>query len=99
MVDTEAVVCYNDKLAVELLNFCKSRGISVPDDISIVGIDDSKLATICDVHLTTVKHPHQLLGEKAAEQLLSLMQNPKAESEDVLCKPELVIRDSVRKIK
>ncbi|MBR2913241.1 MAG: GntR family transcriptional regulator [Oscillospiraceae bacterium] len=97
--ESTAVVCYNDKLAVELLNFCKSRGISVPDDISIVGIDDSKLATICDVHLTTVKHPHQLLGEKAAEQLLSLMQNPKAESKDVLCKPELVIRDSVRKIK
>ncbi len=97
--DSTAVVCYNDKLAVELLNFCKSRGINVPEDISIVGIDDSKLATICDVHLTTVKHPHQQLGEKAAEQLLSLMQNPRAVSEDVLCRPELVIRDSVRKIK
>lgn len=97
--ESTAVVCYNDKLAVELLNFCKSKGISVPEDISIVGIDDSKLATICDVHLTTVKHPHQLLGEKAAEQLLSLMQNPKMESKDVLCRPELVIRDSVRKIK
>ncbi|MBE6851170.1 MAG: GntR family transcriptional regulator [Ruminococcus sp.] len=97
--ESTAVVCYNDKLAVELLNFCKTRGINVPEDVSIVGIDDSKLATICDVHLTTVKHPHQVLGEMAAEKLLTMIRNPKAECEDSICKPELVIRDSVKIIK
>ena len=91
-----AVVCYNDKLAVDLLKFCREKGISVSDNISVVGIDDSKLATLCDVGLTTVKHPQQKLGEAAAEKLLKLMNNPKADFNDVKFTPELVIRNSVR---
>ncbi|MBQ7981345.1 MAG: substrate-binding domain-containing protein, partial [Oscillospiraceae bacterium] len=94
-----AVVCYNDKLAVDLLKFCREKGIRVPEDISIVGIDNSKLATLCDVGLTTVQHPQQLLGETAAEKLLELMNNPKADFDDVKFTPELVVRNSVRCIK
>lgn len=94
-----AVVCYNDKLAVDLLKFCREKKISVPDELSVVGIDDSKLATLCDVGLTTVKHPQQRLGEAAAEKLLTMINNPKAEFEDVNFMPELVIRNSVSCIK
>src|SRR5574344_826852 len=79
-----AVVCYNDSLAVGLRDCCKKQGIRVPDDISITGIDDSKLASVCDVPLTTVRHPHQLLGEKTAEKLLEAIENPGASSGDVL---------------
>ncbi len=94
-----AVVCYNDKLAVDLLKFCRAKGIRVPEDISVVGIDDSKLATLCDVGLTTVKHPQQGLGEVTAETLLKLMKNPKSELADIKFTPELVIRNSVCCIK
>ena len=90
-----AVVCYNDRLAVDLMNFCKLHGISVPDDISVAGIDDSKLATICDVKLTTVRHPHQLLGERAAEKALKMIRQPKSKYDDKLFMPELVVRESV----
>lgn len=93
------VVCYNDKLAVDLINFCKSHGIAVPDDISVVGIDDSKLATLCDVKLTTVRHPHQLLGEAAAEMLLRMMNNPGQKYEDVIFEPKLIVRDSVKTLR
>ena len=71
--DSTAVVCYNDTIALSLCEFCRARGIDVPGDLSIVGIDDSKLAAICAVPLTSVKHPHQRLGEKAAETLVSLL--------------------------
>ena len=90
------VVCYNDRLAIDLISFCKSHGISVPDDISIVGIDDSKFAEISDIPLTSVRHPHQLLGEKAAETIVGLIKNPNRKAEDFLFTPEIVIRNSVK---
>lgn len=93
-----AVVCYNDRLALDLINFCRMHSISVPDDISIIGIDDSKLASICDVQITSVRHPHQLIGEKAAEKVLDMLKRPKAEYEDIIFTPDLVVRDSVRKL-
>ena len=95
--NSTAVVCYNDSLAVSLLDFCKKENIKVPDDISIVGIDDSKLAKVCEVPLTTVRHPHQLLGEQAATKLLEMIANPNADTDDILFTPELVIRNSAVK--
>lgn len=94
-----AVVCYNDKLAINLLRFCRQHDINVPEDLSIVGIDDSKYSSICDVPLTTVRHPHEILGDTAAKMLIEQMNNPKEHQEDTIFTPELVIRESVRRIK
>ncbi len=93
-----AVVCYNDKLAIRLLKLFKENGISVPDDISVVSIDDSRYASICEVPLTSVHHPHKLLGEAAAEMLLDMIENGKTTIEDKLFVPQLVTRDSVKKL-
>lgn len=91
-----AIVCYNDKLAVNLLRFCRQNEINVPDEVSIVGIDDSKYSSICDVPLTTVRHPHQVLGEAAAKMLIRQMETG-VRPEDTMFVPELIVRDSVRK--
>lgn len=92
---TTAVVCYNDRLAIELLHFCKENGIRVPEELSVVGIDDSPYAAICDVPLTTVHHPHRKLGESAARTLLSMIEHRVTEPEDRIFVPELVERESV----
>ncbi|MDR2655173.1 MAG: GntR family transcriptional regulator [Oscillospiraceae bacterium] len=96
--DSSGIVCYNDSLAVRLLEFCREEGISVPGGISVVGIDDSNRAGICEVPLTTVKHPKQRLGEQAAELLLRMMENPNADAKDVMFAPELVQRVSVMNV-
>lgn len=96
--ESTAVVCYNDKIAVKMLQFCRERGISVPNDISVAGIDDSKYASICDVPLTTVRHPHCELGETAARTLLDMIKACSVQHSDVIFTPELIVRDSVRKI-
>ncbi len=93
-----AVVCYNDKLAVNLLRFCRQNEISVPDELSVVGIDDSKYSSFCDVPLTTVHHPHEVLGETAARLLIRMMTEGGDRHEDAIFVPELVVRDSVRKL-
>ncbi|MBQ8965461.1 GntR family transcriptional regulator [Ruminococcus sp.] len=90
-----AVVCYNDKLAVKLLRLLRENGIRVPEDMSVVGIDDSRYASICEVPLTTVHHPQKKLGEAAAQMLLDMIDMKGGVKNDLLFTPELVVRDSV----
>lgn len=90
-----AVVCYNDKIAVKVLKLCRDSGIKVPDDISVVGIDDSRYASICEVPLTTVHHPQKKLGEAAAELLLGMIEGRELAPGDIMFTPELVVRESV----
>ena len=97
--NSSAVVCYNDNIAVSLLSFCKKHGIRVPDDISIVGIDNAKLSRICEVPLTTATHPHQLLGETAAQKLMEAISDPGAYQKDELFIPELIVRKSTKPCK
>jgi GntR family transcriptional regulator of arabinose operon len=96
--DSTAVVCYNDSLAVELLAVCKHQGRNVPSDLSIVGIDDSNIARICEIPLTSVQHPKQQLGETAATILLEQMTNPSSRAKDTLLLPKLIKRVSTAPI-
>lgn len=96
--EVTAVVCYNDNIAIKLLQFCKEHDIRVPDDLSVIGIDNSKYASICDVPLTTIVHPQRRLGEAAAEKLIDHICSAAASSGDIIFTPELKIRESVRKL-
>ncbi|NLJ89652.1 MAG: substrate-binding domain-containing protein [Clostridiales bacterium] len=66
-------VCYNDEVAVPIVDICKRNNIRIPDDLSIVSIDDSDMAVYCDVPLTSVAYPIMELGQKAAQNLLNLI--------------------------
>src|SRR5690625_1152637 len=98
------VVCYNDELAVKLLDITRDRKLEVPKDISIVGFDDSFLANVSEVKLTTVKHPQSELGEAAAELILDMIKEAKNDRIDthkpksVVFEPELVERNSTRQL-
>ena len=69
------IMCYNDSTASHIMEIWKRRGISVPEDMSIVSVDDTDLAMLGDVGLTSVHHPKEKLGEKAAKQLISMIRN------------------------
>jgi len=94
LADSDAVVCYNDQLAIRLVEFCSNHDIGVPEKLSIVGIDNSNLAAMCEVPLTTIAHPRRKLGRDTGEAILKLLENPAADVENFY-KPELVIRSSV----
>jgi LacI family transcriptional regulator len=89
-----AVVCANDLLALGLLQQCVTLGISVPDDLAIVGYDDIEFAAAAAVPLTSVRQPRQQLGATAAELLLDEASKPSHEHSRVLFVPELVVRES-----
>jgi GntR family transcriptional regulator of arabinose operon len=96
--DSTAVVCYNDELAVGILKFCKNHDFNVPDDISVVGIDDSKFARVCEPQLTTARHPQQRLGETAASALIEMLANPLGGKDDRIFVPKLIERMSIKSL-
>lgn len=90
-----ACVCYNDEVASQLVGICKEAGIRIPEDLSIVGIDNSDLAGRCEIPLTSARNPVKELAGIAAARMLEMLQGSCGE-ESVELKPELVIRKSVR---
>ncbi|WP_138420331.1 GntR family transcriptional regulator [Aquibacillus sediminis] len=100
-----AIVCYNDELAIALLDVIREKRLSVPSDISIVGYDNSFLAEVSEVKLTTIEHPQDKLGRKAAELILDLVKvngetnNSKEKVGSVEFEPKLVKRSSTKELK
>ena len=95
-----AIFASNDLLAVGALTALRARGIHVPGDISLVGYNDMPLVDLLDPALTTVRIDQYLMGRRAAEVMLRLVEARAAEDgdatrvDDVLIAPELVVRRS-----
>jgi LacI family transcriptional regulator len=89
-----AAICANDLLALGLLQQCVGLGLSVPDDIAIIGYDDIEFAAAAAVPLTSVRQPRNRLGTTAAELLLDEASNVDHQHRHVLFTPELIVRAS-----
>jgi len=90
-----AVVCYNDQVAYALAAILKKYGIRVPEDVSLIGMDDADIAAMAEVPITTFPHPKFDLGKKAAENLLKMIDDPTADG-NYLFETEVCERDSVK---
>ena len=95
--DCTAVICYNDQTAASVLKILKSQGKNVPDDVSVIGIDDASQATACSPQLTTIAHPKKFMGNVVANNLFDLIEE-RCGNATYKFAPELVVRDSVKKI-
>lgn len=95
-VNMDAIVCYNDQIAMLAIDALKERGLSIPEDISITGYDNSMIAEAGQIGLTTIAHPQERLGEMAAELILEQIRKvPLSDSKvERLIQPELIIRQS-----
>ncbi|MGQ4646069.1 substrate-binding domain-containing protein [Lyngbya aestuarii] len=91
------IVCYNDMVAVGALLACHELGISVPQDLSIVGFDGIALSGYVTPPLTTVCQPMLEIGRCAMQMLLDLLAEKTVE--DRVLKPFLVKRSSSAALK
>ena len=71
-----ALLCYNDQIAFNMIELFQRNNIKVPDQMSIISIDNSELSVLGDVQITSVPHPMDELGTKAAGNLIRMIQNP-----------------------
>ncbi len=95
--DYTAIVCVSDLYAVTLMGALNDRGISVPDDISIVGFDDNMLAQLHRPALTTVHQDVKLKGVTAADTLLKQLAGKKTPNQ-IKLPAHLVIRNTFKNI-
>ena len=89
-----AVFAFNDNVAIGVLRAAEARGIRVPEDLSIVGFDDSEHAALVTPALTTVRQPLAEMGRMAVSLLLRLLENQSVETLRIELATRLVVRDS-----
>jgi len=89
-----ALFCYNDLVAVGVLQACTALGCRVPDDLAVVGFDDIALAALVTPPLTTCRVPRYELGVQAMRLLLDHIDGCPGECKEVILQPELIIRAS-----
>lgn len=92
-----AIFCQNDNIALAVYDVCSDRGLKVGEDISIVGFDNDTYSQHIRPKLTTVNFPVIEMGIEAANSVLSLVHKEKYLINTKLA-PELIIRDSVKKL-
>ena len=93
-----AFVCNCDEAAYHAIRQLEVRGISVPDDISVVGYDDYLISDVCRPAITTINVDSDLMAEKAAEVLLLRIAEPDRAPQTVTISGELIAKESVKKL-
>ena len=92
--DIDGVFIASDLMANGALSVLRRHGRSVPDDVAIVGFDDSSAALSCDPPLTTIRQPVEDMAAEMARLLLRQVDRVDAPHASVVFEPTLVIRES-----
>ncbi|MZD04643.1 substrate-binding domain-containing protein [Streptomyces sp. SID5785] len=92
--DLDGVFAANDLMAQGACQVLRERGRRVPEDVAVIGFDDSSVAVTCDPTLTTVRQPVERMGAEMARLLDEQVRGERTEPTSVVFDPELVVRDS-----
>ena len=94
-----AFVCYNDQIAILLIQELLSMGKDVPEDFSVVSIDNSYLSTTMpSIRLTSVNHPKEKMGKVAAEWMIKAIESKTFKNNPIIFEPSLIIGDSAKQL-
>ncbi|MCC5574184.1 LacI family DNA-binding transcriptional regulator [Microtetraspora sp. AC03309] len=88
------IICASDVLALGAVRAARRAGLSVPEDVSVVGYDDSALMNCTDPPLTTVRQPIDAMGRAAVDLLVAQIDAVAVPADELLFEPELVVRSS-----
>lgn len=90
----DAVFCASDLMAVGAIRAITGAGLSIPNDVALVGFDDIPLGSLTTVQLTTVRQPIIQFGIKAVDLLIDLIENGSKPARRVILDTELIVRES-----
>jgi DNA-binding LacI/PurR family transcriptional regulator len=89
-----AVIAANDRCAFGLLDTLIRAGVSVPRDVSVVGYDDSRIAGLSFVNLTTIRQDAAEMAELAVKAAAERLDDERTEAKDIVLKPTLIVRNT-----
>jgi GntR family transcriptional regulator of arabinose operon len=92
-----AFVCYNDQTAVMVMQAIIDQGLKIPEDISVVGYDDSLESIPFGIKLTTIVHPKKTMGIQVAKFLVDMLDG-RIQKPQLIYQPKLVVGNSCRSI-
>jgi LacI family repressor for deo operon, udp, cdd, tsx, nupC, and nupG len=87
-----AIFCFNDEMAMGVLDYARQAGLRVPEALSIVGFDDIRFARYTQPALTTVAQPMREIGEGTVKLLLSILANDSVTPASVTLPHRVVVR-------
>jgi DNA-binding LacI/PurR family transcriptional regulator len=90
----DGIVCANDWTAARLMHALLARGVAVPRDVRLVGIDDADYASLLPVPLTTLRQPAREIGAAALAAMLDRVAHADLPTRDILLHGSLVVRRS-----
>jgi len=90
-----AIFASNDVMAMGVMDAVRSRGLRIPEDISVIGFDDIPQAALVRPALTTVRQPLEQMGRVATQLLLDLLKDPTKKINRIELPTELIVRNSV----
>lgn len=90
------VVACNDLMAVGALNACADAGLTIPDDVSFVSLDNTDYCSCTTPRLTSVNMMQYEIGKNAAEMLLEKINNQRTYKKNMVLEPSIVIRNSIK---
>jgi LacI family repressor for deo operon, udp, cdd, tsx, nupC, and nupG len=89
-----AIFCFNDEMAMGVLEYARQKRLRVPRDLSVVGFDDIRFARYTDPPLTTVAQPMRAIGEGTVRLLLSIINDGTTTPDSVTLPHTLITRAS-----
>lgn len=89
-----ALVCGSDALALGAIRAVRKRALRVPEDVSVVGFDDSTFMGLTDPPLTTVRQPIRALAGAAVASLMAQIEGQPVTANEITFDPELIVRSS-----
>lgn len=89
-----AFFCVSDTLAAAVLKAARHYHYRVPQDIMVVGFDNTGISRMCSPSITTVSQPVFQEGFTSCELLLKMVENPEAEVNSILLETELIVRET-----
>ncbi len=93
-----AIVAFNDLSAIGAIRALQDFGLKVPEDVSVIGFDDIKLASFNNPRLTTIRQPLSNMGRIAAQCVLNRLSGTEPFRPQIMVEPELMVRESARSI-
>lgn len=89
-----AIICGSDIMALGAIRAVRSRGLEVPDDVAVVGYDDSAFMAFTDPPLTTIRQPVAAMSQSAVQTLVDAIAGHRTPPGEFLFAGELVVRGS-----
>ncbi|MBN2548077.1 MAG: LacI family DNA-binding transcriptional regulator [Anaerolineales bacterium] len=92
--DLRCLFCFNDLVAIGVLQTCSELGLRVPDDLAIVGYDDIPMASWVQPQLTTCRVDFEKMGRQATQLLINYLENCSEGCQNIILQPEIILRAS-----